>query len=102
MFSGKITTTCSIGVAAAGNAAVSGDDALDIEMPSVAAPRASTATSAAKTCLRVRKVDSPLASLGGHWHGIAPLPPRTRRYAHAARGSGADMSPAGHRPVVIL
>src|SRR3984957_9341512 len=79
MFSGKITTTCSIGVAAAGSGPASGDDALDIEMPRVAAPRASTATSAAKTFLRVRKADSPLASFGRLWRRIAPLPPMTKR-----------------------
>src|SRR5580700_3947318 len=95
MFSGKMTTTCSIGVAAAGSVAVSGDDALDIEMPSVAAPRASTAASAAKTFLRVRKVDSPLASFGRPWQGVAPLPPRTRRAAHAAQLRGGIC----HQPV---
>src|SRR5580693_2866915 len=75
MFSSKMTTTCLIGVVV-GTAEGGGGDALDIEMPSTAAPAAMIPTPLAVSFFPVRNGTSPFGWLGGD---RPATPPATRR-----------------------
>src|ERR1700685_4135428 len=94
MFSGKITTTCSIGVVAAGRTAAGlGEDALDSEMPISAAPTTSTPAPAAKDFLPLRNVIrrtwSPFDFVGGPLRrATRPAQPFRERVMHPASDGG--------------
>src|ERR1700729_1197164 len=80
MFSSKMTTTCLIGVVDA--AMVGGGDALDIEMPSTAAPAARTPMPPAMSFFPVRNGVSPFRTVGRRSCCRAPRPPAWERNAH--------------------
>src|ERR1700683_4431265 len=94
MFSGKMTTTCSIGVVAAGRTAAGlGEDALDSEMPISAAPTTSTPAPAAKDFLPLRNVIRrnvfSFLLRGRSFESDAPRPPFFReRVIHPASDGG--------------
>src|ERR1700722_7026507 len=80
MFSSKMTATFLIGVDDA--AVVGGGDALDIEMPSTAAPAARTPMPPAMSFFPVRNGVSPFRTVGRRSCCRAPRPPAWERNAH--------------------
>src|ERR1700742_2290782 len=82
MFSGKRTTTCSIGVVGFGRAAVVFDAAPDIEMPRMVAPATTAVAPNANSFLRIRNRGSLDC-----FHSLGGVTPQTR---HAA---GSSISP---------